>query len=87
MEAIRERETLNQIATHFGVHPNQVGQWRKQLMERLDELWPILGRRPEAPPPPAEKSTQVPAPRMAQRWSVVKFGSQRVVLTGNFIAQ
>lgn len=44
LEAIRERETLNQIATRFSVHPNQVGQWRKQLMERLPELF---GRGPD----------------------------------------
>jgi|SRR3990167_3893717 len=44
LEAIRERETLNQIATRYGVHPGQVGQWRKQLMGRLPELF---GRGPD----------------------------------------
>ena len=39
LEAIRERETLNQIATRYRVHPNQIGQWRRHLMQRLPELF------------------------------------------------
>jgi transposase-like protein len=29
LEAIKGQHTVNEIATHYGVHPNQVMQWKK----------------------------------------------------------
>lgn len=31
--ALQERETLVQVAQRFRIHPVQVSQWKKQLME------------------------------------------------------
>jgi putative transposase len=39
MEAISGRKTLQQIAADHGVHPIQVSQWRKQLLEGASELF------------------------------------------------
>ena len=33
LEAIREQKTINQIAKDFQVHPVQVCEWKKQLLE------------------------------------------------------
>lgn len=33
LEALREQKTLNQIAKEFQVHPVQVSEWKKQLLE------------------------------------------------------
>jgi putative transposase len=33
LEAAGELKTINQIASEHGVHPNQVSQWKKQLLE------------------------------------------------------
>lgn len=33
LEAIREQKTINQIAKEFQVHPVQVSEWKKQLLE------------------------------------------------------
>jgi len=33
LEAIRGAKTLNEIAQDFGVHPTQVGLWKKELQE------------------------------------------------------
>ncbi len=30
LEAIKGQRTINEIATHYGVHPNMVTQWKKQ---------------------------------------------------------
>lgn len=39
LEAIREKKTLNEIASAFEVHPVQVGRWRKQLLEGIDNIF------------------------------------------------
>ena len=31
--AIKREETTNQIASRFGIHPAQVRQWKKQMLE------------------------------------------------------
>ena len=39
LEALKERQTISQIASQYGVHPNQVGKWKKQLLEQLPQLF------------------------------------------------
>jgi transposase-like protein len=35
LEAIKGPRTINEIAGHYGVHPNQVMQWKKQALAEL----------------------------------------------------
>ncbi len=39
LEAIRGAHTINEIAGRFEVHPNQVTQWKKQLLQGATELF------------------------------------------------
>jgi len=39
LEAIRGQRTLNEIASSYGVHPNQLGQWKKQALEALPDIF------------------------------------------------
>jgi transposase-like protein len=39
LEAIKGQRTINEIASAFEVHPNQVTQWKKQAMEQLPEIF------------------------------------------------
>jgi transposase len=39
LEAIRGVKTINQIAQEFGVHPVQVGQWKKEILEQASKLF------------------------------------------------
>ena len=32
LEAVKERSTLNEIASNNSIHPNQVSTWKKQLL-------------------------------------------------------
>ncbi len=34
IEALRGERTLNKLAGRYELHPNQIGQWEKQLIER-----------------------------------------------------
>lgn len=35
LEAVQERETINQIAGRYEIHPNLVTTWKAQLLESL----------------------------------------------------
>jgi transposase len=39
VEAIKGQRTIQEIASHYEIHPNQVTQWKKQLMEGAAEVF------------------------------------------------
>lgn len=39
LEAVKGEKTLAQLAGDYGVHPNQIGQWRKKLLKELPALF------------------------------------------------
>ena len=39
IEAIKGQRTINEIASAFEVHPNQVTQWKKQAVSQLSEIF------------------------------------------------
>jgi transposase len=46
-EAMKEDATLVEIAAKFKVHPNQVGDWKKQAIEGLANVFSVKGDRDE----------------------------------------
>jgi transposase len=56
LEAIRGEKTLNELAKEFSVHPNQVGQWKRELQENAPGLFEIKrGPKPVDPASDPEK--------------------------------
>jgi len=39
LAAIRGDKTLSELASQFDVHPNQITQWKTQLLERAAEVF------------------------------------------------
>lgn len=39
LEALREDKTLNQLASEHGIHPLQVGKWKKELIDGAEVLF------------------------------------------------
>ena len=39
LEAIKGQKTINEIASAFEVHPNQVTQWKKQVVSQLSDIF------------------------------------------------
>ena len=49
LAAVRGEKTLAEMASQFDVHPNQITQWKTQLLEHAAEVFGS-GKGPGAPP-------------------------------------
>ena len=49
LAAIKGDKTLAELAQQFDVHPNQIAQWKTQLLDRAGVVFEGLGH-PEVPP-------------------------------------
>jgi len=48
LEAIKERDTITSLASRYEVHPNQIGQWKKELQEHASSVFEgACGKRRE----------------------------------------
>jgi transposase len=47
LEAIKGEQTLVELSERFQVHANQITEWKKQLLERADEVF-ARDRKPDA---------------------------------------
>jgi transposase-like protein len=39
LEALKERESIQQIAAKYELHPNQITNWKKQFLENADQAF------------------------------------------------
>lgn len=39
VEAVRERRTVSELATQYGVHPSQIHEWKRRLLSGAADLF------------------------------------------------
>lgn len=39
IEAVKGQRTIQEIASHYEVHPNQVTHWKKQLLDQAPDIF------------------------------------------------
>ena len=54
LDAIKGQKTLNELASDYKVHPNQIGQWKKRLIDGSADLF-SYGKDHDAEAHEAEK--------------------------------
>jgi transposase-like protein len=47
LEALREESTIQEIAVKYGVHPNQISQWKAQAIAGMAELFERPNKKSE----------------------------------------
>ncbi len=47
LEAVKGEKTIAQIASEYSVHGNQIGQWKKRLLDELPSLFSDRRKREE----------------------------------------
>jgi transposase len=79
LEALRGLKTLNEIGQEYGVHPIQVGQWKKEIQEQAAKLFE--GKRgPKAVKGPGDQErlySEIGRLKMELDWLKKKSGLSR----------
>jgi transposase-like protein len=47
LEAIKGQKTIQEIASHYGVHPNQVTNWKRQAIDGVPAVFADRRSQPE----------------------------------------
>jgi transposase-like protein len=77
LEAISGIKTLNEISQEFGVHPTQVGIWKKALQDQVSSLFDAKrGSKPVDPSTSPERLySEIGRLKMALDWLKKSLGS------------
>jgi transposase len=47
LAAVKGQKTINEIAQHYNVHPTQVNQWKKELLDNASQVFEGKKRGPK----------------------------------------
>ena len=68
LEAVKERETIAELAKRFGIHPNMIHQWKRRLVDEAGTVF-ARGEAPiEEATPAAELYKQIGRLKVELEW-------------------
>ena len=71
LAALKEQQTIRELAKNFAVHPGQIQEWKRRLLEGAQELFQTpqeKGRRERNEPDVAELYEQIGRLKMELEW-------------------
>ena len=68
LEALTERETVNELAKRFQVHPTQIHEWKRRLLEQSASVFEREGGKVVEATDPAELYEQIGRLKMELEW-------------------
>ena len=70
LEAAKGTKTINELASEYEVHPNQIGQWKRELLENGASLFtrPGAQRQRQQESQQAELDEQIGRLKMELEW-------------------
>jgi len=79
LEAVKEQKTIAELASQFGVHPTQIGQWKQQLLAGMPDLFGAgrPKRAKDAQELQAELFQEIGRLQMELAWLKKKVGDER----------
>ena len=48
LEAFRGEKTLSELSSEYGVHPNRIARWKKELIAGAGGIFGMAARKPDA---------------------------------------
>jgi len=59
LEAVKERETVSELAKRFQVHPTQIHEWKRRLLDQAAAVFEKESAKPVEAVDPAELYEQI----------------------------
>jgi transposase len=78
LEAVKERETISELAKRFQVHPTQIHDWKRRLLEQAASVFEREYAKPAESIEPAELYEQIGRLKMELEFlkkKVAQFGA------------
>lgn len=77
LEAVKQQKTIAELAKQYQLHPVQISQWKKQLLDGLEGLFEngTTGRRPDPEKLQTELYEQIGRLQMELAWVEKKSGA------------